>query len=254
MPMEGAQAGHGSRDACDPGHDRPLRAEDIMTAPVATIGPDARLADIAALLAERRISGLPVVDRGVVAGMVSEGDLLRRYELGTERKPRARWWLPSLAIPPGPADYVKSHAQRAADIMSRPAICVTPDFPVRDIVAVFEKRAIRRVPVLRRGVLVGIVARADVVRALARRIRASAGDRRALSDEAMRQRLLRELASQGWWHAASTVTVERGVAHLWGVRRDDEDADAVRVAAQNVPGVVRVDDHRMYMDEFPSME
>ena len=88
-----------------------MRAEDIMTTGVITIAPDTTIREVATILLERRISGLPVVENGRVIGIVSEGDLLRRHEIGTDRKdPQGSWWMRLLQGEPGPAEYVKSHA------------------------------------------------------------------------------------------------------------------------------------------------
>ncbi len=137
-----------------------LKAKDIMTTQVITIGPDTLVPEIASLLLQRRISGLPVVDRGRVIGMVSEGDLLRRYEIGTDRKRfKGSWWMHVFKSDPGPAEYVKSHAGRAADIMTRPVVCIHEDLPIAKIAGIFEKRRIKRVPVTsRRVVIAGLVA------------------------------------------------------------------------------------------------
>jgi CBS domain-containing protein len=230
-----------------------MNAKDIMTTQVATIRPETRIAEIASLLLQRRISGLPVVDDGRVVGMVSEGDLLRRYEIGTERKRvDGSWWMHFLKGDPGPADYVKSHAVRAADIMTHPAICITHDLPAARIAALFEKRRIKRVPVLVDDRLAGIVTRADLVRALAARIRARR-QMHAQSDDAIRAQLLEELSSQAWWRAASNVTVTDGVVRYEGVYENDQDKAAARVAAENIPGVRRIEDHRISTAQLPAM-
>jgi CBS domain-containing protein len=114
---------------------------------------------------ERGVSALPVVDeKGTVVGIVSEGDLVRRTELGTETA--GSWWLVPLAE--GAArDYRKSHAAAVRDVMTRPVIGVRPSATLRQIAKLMEERRIKRVPVLDEGRLVGIVSRADLVRQLA---------------------------------------------------------------------------------------
>jgi CBS domain-containing protein len=230
-----------------------LKARDIMTTQVVTIAPDTRVRDIAALLLERGISGLPVVDGGRVIGMVSEGDLLRRYEIGTERKRfEGSWWMHFFTSDPGPAEYVKSHATRAADIMTRPVVSVAEDVAVAKIAAIFEKRRIKRVPVLRGERLAGIVTRANLVQALAVKTRLVTGVR-AQTDDAIRARLLGELSSQSWWHEVSNVIVTDGVVHYWGVYESFAEKEAARIAAENVPGVRRIDDHRVSAADLPTM-
>ena len=140
-----------------------MNAKDVMTTPVVTISPDTRLARIAALLAEHRISGVPVVDRGRVAGIVSERDLLDHREIGAAG-PRARapWWACMFLEAPDPSGYVRSHGIRAQDVMSAPAVTVGGDAPAARILALLDKRRIRRVPVVEGGRLAGIVTRADL--------------------------------------------------------------------------------------------
>jgi CBS domain-containing protein len=230
-----------------------LKAKDVMTTQVITIAPDTRVRDIASLLLARRISGLPVVDDGCVVGMVSEGDLLRRYEIGTDRKrAEGSWWMHLFTSDPGPAEYVKSHATRACDIMTRPVVSVGEEVSVAKIAAIFEKRRIKRVPVLRGERLAGIVTRANLVQALAVKARVVTGAR-ALTDDAIRARLLGELSSQAWWHEISNVIVTDGVVHYWGVYESFAEKEAARIAAENVPGVRRIDDHRMRAADLPTM-
>lgn len=142
-----------------------MQATDVMTASVATIGADATVRDAAKLMFERGVSALPVLDeKEHVVGIVSEGDLVRRRELGTETT--GSWWL--LALADGAArDYRKTHATAVRDVMTRPVFGVRPSASLREIAKLMEERRIKRVPVLDGGHLVGIVSRADLVRQLA---------------------------------------------------------------------------------------
>jgi CBS domain-containing protein len=226
-----------------------MRAKDIMTTPVVSIEPSASVRELAQLLRDRRISGVPVVANGAVVGMVSEGDLLRRHEIGTDRYDR-RWW-PRLSARTG-ADYVRSHARRAADIMSRPVVCVAENTPVSQIVSLFEKKRIRRVPVTRNRHLVGLVSRADVVSALLKTRRTVA--QLATGDAAIQRRLDDELAGQpGWQRYSSGATVAGGVVHYWGLLDSEEEKQAARVCAENIAGVRAVIDHRKYFNSMNSM-
>jgi CBS domain-containing protein len=237
-----------------------MKAKDVMTGQVITIRPDTRVREIALLMLQRRISGVPVVDHDVVVGVVSEADLLHRHEIGTDRKgSRDSWWMRLLAGDPGPTDYVKSHAARAADIMAHPAVCISDnqdvadnsdDLDVADIARIFLKRGIKRLPVLREDRLVGIVTRADLVRALASRIPPTRG-RRTQTDHGIRDRLVAELSSHRWWPSATNVTVADGIVHYWGIYETEQGRMAARVAAENVPGVKRVDDHRIAAARLP---
>jgi CBS domain-containing protein len=231
-----------------------MKAKDIMTTPVVTIEPDTTVREIAALLLKRRISAVPVVESGRVVGLVSEGDLLRRHEIGTDSdRPAGSWWLRLIRGDRSPAEYVKSHAAHARDIMTRDVITVEEDTSIAEIAAVLEARRIKRVPVLRGEHLVGIVSRANLVQALAARPRAGKAPR-AKGDGAIRRQLLAELERQPWWlSSASNVIVTDGVVHYWGLIDSDGQKEAARIAAENVPGVRGVEDHRMRYTDVPSM-
>jgi CBS domain-containing protein len=220
-----------------------MNANDIMTRSVVTISPDTMLADVAALLAQHRISGLPVVEKGRVVGLVSESDLLQHRELGA-RNAKQPWWAAMFLERPDPLEYVKAHAVRAQDVMTRPVVSVSEDTPAAKVAALLDKRRIRRVPVLREDRLVGIVTRADLVRSMGlteRKLRL----RTSQTDGAIRARLLEELEAQPWWNSASYVEVTRGVVRFWGICYGDEARHAARVAAENIAGVRRVEDDRV---------
>ena len=231
-----------------------MKAKDIMTTPVITIGPDTPVLDIAGLLLERQISAVPVVEEGRVVGLVSEGDLLHRREIDTDGSvPEASWWTRLVEEDPAPAAYVKSHASRAGDIMTRNVVSVVEETSIAEIASLFETRKIKRVPVLRRKELVGIVSRADLVQLLA--VKAKTCDAQYhRTDDQIREQLLSELINQPWWRqSSSSVIVTDGVVHYWGVLRSDDERQAARVAAENVPGVCKVEDHRMRLADLPSM-
>ncbi len=143
-----------------------MQAKDVMTSPVVTVGPDASVTDVARLLLERHISAAPVVDgSGTLLGVVSEGDLMRRPEAGTERRPS--WWLTLISEPQDEArEYLKSHGLHARDVMTRHVLTVEEDASLQDIATLLEKHRIKRVPVMRAGKVVGIVSRANLLQAL----------------------------------------------------------------------------------------
>ena len=220
-----------------------MNANDIMTRSVVTISPDTMLADAGALLAQYRISGLPVVEKDRVVGLVSESDLLQHRELGA-RSAKRPWWASMFLERPDPLEYVKAHAVRAQDVMTSPVVSVAEDTAAAKIAALLDKHRIRRVPVLREKRLVGIVTRADLVRSLGltkRKLRL----RTSQSDGAIRARLLEELEAQPWWNTASYVEVTRGVVRFWGICYGDDAKHAARVAAENIAGVRRVEDDRV---------
>jgi CBS domain-containing protein len=222
-----------------------MRAGDVMTADVVTVGPGARVDEIARLMLEHHISAVPVVDAaGGLVGIVSEGDLVRRVETATVG--RRAWWLELLADPAALArDYVKTHGRRAADVMTREVLTVGVDTPLEDVARLLERRGVKRVPVVREGRVIGIVSRADLVRGLAvRPVQPPPGG--AADDRVIRDRVLAALRGQPWWIGAyRNVVVVDGVVHLWGLARSPAEREAMRVAAETVPGVQRVEDHLM---------
>jgi CBS domain-containing protein len=220
-----------------------MRAMDVMTSEVLTVDENATVPAVARLLAERGISAVPVVNKeNRVIGMVSEGDLLHRAETGTER--RGSWWLEMMASTNKLAgDYVKSHSGKVKDVMTRDVISVIDTTPVADIAVVLETNRIKRVPVVRDGKLVGIVSRANLVRALAMTIDEQVSGTEA-NDRSIRDKLLAELKAQRWAEVSpANVTVKDGVVHLWSSYLSEQEKRALLVAAENTPGVRRVEDH-----------
>ncbi|HVC52187.1 MAG TPA: CBS domain-containing protein [Stellaceae bacterium] len=224
-----------------------MRAMDIMTTDVITVDPDTTVQALATLLAERGISGAPVVDSvGRLVGVVSEGDLLHRAEIGTARRHRARrrsWWLDHFASDAA-RDYVKSHGRTVNDIMTRDAVTVIEDTELADVAALLEARRIKRVPVVRDGKVVGIVSRANIVRAVGA-TRGVAPAAAESDDRSIRAHLLAELGREEWvklW--PEDVIVREGVVHFW--LSDDEPEEmrqALRVAAETIAGVRSVEEH-----------
>ena len=184
-----------------------MLAMDVMTNEVITVDENATVPEAARLLAENGISALPVVDKDHrVIGMVSEGDLLHRAETGTER--RRSWWLEMVSSTNKLAgEYIKSHSGKVKDVMTHDVLSVTEETPVADIAVLLETRRIKRVPVLHDGKLVGIVSRANLVRALAMTINGAADGAEA-DDRALRDKLLAELKGQKWAEVSpANVTV-----------------------------------------------
>jgi CBS-domain-containing membrane protein len=218
-----------------------MKARDVMTSPVITVKPTTSVKEVARLFLERRISAVPVVDnQGKVIGMVSEGDLVHRAEISTERQ--RPWWLVLMAGDSGlAAEYIKSHAKRVSDIMSRNVITAAPDTPLNEIAEMLEKYVIKRLPIVRDGQLVGIVSRANLVQAIA-----TSGSKLdiPLSDITIREKLLKELNRQSWAHTVPlNAIVNDGVVDLWGFAESDTERKAIRVAAEATPGVRAVNDH-----------
>jgi len=219
-----------------------MKVSDIMTHPVLTVTPETTVGEVAELMIGHRISGLPVVDSaGDVVGIVTEGDLLRRAETGTERR-RARWL--EFLIAPGrlASEYAHANGRRVGEVMTDTVLSVGPDDPVTDLIELMERRRIKRVPVIDRGQLVGIVSRAILVRALVGNL-PRADSRSVITDDEIRDRILAEIAKQPWGPRASVdVRVENGIVELHGAVTDDRERPALRVLAENVPGVKEVRD------------
>lgn len=225
-----------------------MKAADIMTTPVISVGPETPVSEIASLLAERRISGVPVLDDGQLVGLVSEGDFLHRHEIGTDQIPPPKhWWGTLFGGRHLMADYIKSHASRARDIMTRDVLSVQAGAPIHEVALALEKRGIKRLPVLEGTRLVGIISRADLVRAIVAAL-PSGESAEPLSDDAIHARLLQELEHQLWWYlGVSDLSVEHGVVTYSGTVQSEEERDAARVAAESIPGVVGVKDKRLPM-------
>lgn len=231
-----------------------MNAREVMTRKVITVTSGTLVRDVARLLLERRISAVPVVDGERLVGMISEADLLHRYEIGTDcASGNDPWWIRLFSAERSPQEYVKSHARHARDVMTVDVASVTPDTPLAEIATLLEKRRIKRLPVVEEGHVVGIVSRADLVRALA-----AAGNAAATAgqpaDAAIRERLLAELHRQTWWRTElASVTVEQGVVTYRGVIQWENERAAARVAAETIPGVRNVVDLRMAYRDLPSM-
>ena len=224
-----------------------MNAADVMTRNVVTVGADASIGQAIALMLDHRLSGLPVVDgSGKVVGMLTEGDLLRRAETQTERQ-RPRW----LELLLGPSrlanEYVRTHGRKVGEIMTEDVVSVAEDTPLAEIVQLMERRRIKRLPVLRGDALVGIVTRADLMRALGQLV-----DKEPISasdDDEIQKCVLAELARTAWApRAGITVVVTDGIVELDGAITNEKAREAVRVAAENVPGVKSVRDRLVWVE------
>ena len=235
-----------------------MRAMDVMTTDVISVDPNTSVQALATLLSERGISGVPVVDSdNRLIGVVSEGDLLHRVETATERLPepvtgrRRSWWLDAIASDQDLArDYVKSHGRTVKDVMTPDVISVTDTTDLAEIAMLLETKRIKRVPVVRDGKLVGIVSRANLVRALAA-IKSGPPTDGDIDDRTIREKLLAELKGQEWFKMqewfkiwAADIIVRDRIVHFWlSQNQSEEERRALRVAAENIPGVRRVEEH-----------
>jgi CBS-domain-containing membrane protein len=223
-----------------------MKAVDVMTAPVVSVTPETRTRDAIELMLSQHLSGLPVLDQeGRIVGIVSEGDFVRRSELGTE-KHRSRFIAFILGPGRGAHDYTKSHARFIRGVMTEEVIAVTEDTSLEDIVALMEKHAIKRVPIMRGDAIIGMVSRSDLLRAL---VAASRRREEALDDGAIKERILAELAHEEWAPSSCIgVEVQDGVVHITGTVFDARQRLALKVAIENTPGVKSVHDKLVWID------
>ena len=229
-----------------------MNAADVMTERLLSVGPDTAITEAVRVMLDNNVSGLPVVDGGGrLLGIVTEGDFLRRAETGTERR-RSRWL--EFLLGPGrlAADYVHTHGRKVEEVMTRDVVSVSEDAPLDAIVRLMERRRIKRVPVLRAGKVVGIVSRANLLRALA----SVAGELRpaAASDAELRRLVLAEIEKQPWSSGnAINVVVRDGVVQFWGVISDERQRDALRVMVENIGGAKGVADNLIWVEPMSGL-
>jgi CBS domain-containing protein len=214
-----------------------------MVSKVITVGPDTTVQEIANILLSNRISAVPVVDgTGALIGIVSEGDLMHRVEAGTER--HRSWWLKLVGDKGAMArEFLKSHAIKALDVMTRPVITAPPDMPLGEVASLLEKHRIKRVPIVTNGKLIGIVSRANLLQALAA-MRRDIPRESKLGDSELRNRIVSEMRTNLPESALQiNVIVHDGEVELWGAVDTQDEKDALRVAAELTPGVRNVADY-----------
>src|SRR5215469_1392837 len=228
-----------------------MNAGEVMSRNPIAVPAEAGLAEALRLMFDHRVSGLPVVDgRAGLVGILTEGDLLRRSEIGTAGQRSG--WLDLLTMPGRLAsDYVRTHTRRVGEIMTRDVVSVAEDTPLTEVVRLMERHRIKRVPVLRDDALIGIVSRADLLCAIRRLLVAE--PKTAASDETIRQHALAELERAPWAPHGLSVDVVNGVVTLHGVILDERKRTALRVAAENVPGVKAVADRIIWVEPHSGM-
>jgi CBS domain-containing protein len=228
-----------------------MKAADVMTRQVITISADASILQAARLMLQNRISGLPVVDQqGQLVGVITEGDFLRRAETGSERHRPS--WLEFLVSPGRLADeYVHTHGRKVEEVMSRSPQTICEDASLEEVVRTMVHKKIKRVPVMRDGMLVGIITRADLLHALvsvARVIPPIPKD-----DTAIRDRIVSEIDKLPWRPAGVSVLVRDGSVELSGTILDERAREGIRVLVENVPGVRAIHDHMVWVEPLSGM-
>lgn len=226
-----------------------MNVADVMTRHVISVSPDASVEAAAKQMLERGISGLVVVDdKGELAGVITEGDLLRRDELGTERS--RPWWLRLLVSPGRQAlDFTRTHGRRVRDVMTEDVVTVAATATLEEVVELMEQHRIKRVPVTEENRVVGVVSRADLLRAL---VVSSRNDTPlATDDRSVRAAVLDAVDKQSWTPLTTlNVTVADGVVDIWGTITNEDERRAICVLAENTPGVKKVNDHLVFVEPY----
>ena len=229
-----------------------MKANDVMTSAVISADPDATVLQAARYMLQHHISGLPVIDKtGKLVGILSEGDFLRRRETQTERR-RSRWL--EFLMGPGKmaAEYTHSHGNKVAEVMTTSVRTVNEDTALEDIVELMERHRIKRVPVLHGNKVVGIVTRSNLMHAMVSLARTE--PKAAKDDASIREKLLAEIREQKWALSSMiNVVVRDGVVEFWGAIVDERQREALKVAAENIPGVKEVKDHLAWVETTSGM-
>jgi len=229
-----------------------LTAADLMQNNVLTVNSHASIADAARMMLRNKVSGLPVTDwEGRLAGIVTEGDLLRRSEIGTERR-RSRWL--ELLLGPGraAAEYTVEHGRNVSEVMSDQVVAVVPETPLGEVVALMEQHHIKRVPVLGGEKPIGILSRADLLRAL---VEATAECQATVADDVQIRGHIQQAIDRERWSPRATIKIDvkNGIVTLGGCIADDRERTALTVLAENVPGVEKVVDELLWVEPLSGM-
>jgi CBS domain-containing protein len=215
-----------------------MKVADVMTRGVISVAPEDSMRKAALLMLQYDVSGFPVLDRGKLVGMVTEGDFLSRVETGTERRQtRGIEFL----IDPGrlASEYAHAHGRKVADVMSRDVVTVAEDASLEHAVRLMERHYIKRLPVVRGSAMVGILTRADILHAFI--VGSPKPQGASVSDGAIREQLMAELEKQPWApHRSVNVVVDNGIVEFQGSVRDERQRVALRIIAENIPGVQAV--------------
>ena len=213
-----------------------MKVSDVMTTAVVTVGSETPLRDVAALLTERRISGLPVVDEGRVVGVVSEGDILAK-ERGRVAERRG---LFGVLLDDRATAELKLEARTAGTAMTSPALTIAPNRPVAEAAGTMVDEGVNRLPVVdAEGTLLGIVTRADLVRAFVR------------TDDELAEDIREGVLLKALWITPGNVNVvvNEGVVRLSGEVENRATAEMLPDFVQRVPGVVAVRSDVTWEDE-----
>jgi len=229
-----------------------MKVSDVMTRRVISVSPEADIRDAVELMLKNRISGLPAIDdKGNLVGIVSEADFLRRAETGTEHR-QSPWYVAFFGPGESASEFVGAHGLKVHDVMTREPITVTEGAPLHKAVDLMERHRVKRLPVVRGGKVIGIITRANLLRALAGIHRAAAHPPR--SDADIRKRIVSAISKQTWSAGALVeVIVHNGAVDLWGTVSDIAQRNALKVLVLATPGVKRVEDHLSWTGSMPAI-
>ena len=219
-----------------------MQAQDVMTSEVITVTPEMSVAEVAALLVQHRIGAVPVVTKsGQLVGIISQTDLGHRSETGTEK--RRKWWPDMFTDANARArEYVKSHGLKVSDVMTRGINSVSHDASLAEVADVLDAHRVRQVPVMRNGKMVGMISRADLVRAFTR-LSATAPTQRAASGE-LQKAIWAEIKAHNWLQSSFiNLAVKDGVVELFGAVESPDQKRALVVLVSRVEGVQKVEDN-----------
>jgi len=228
-----------------------MRAHQVMTRNPITITEDTSLREAALLMLENRISGLPVVDKfGKLVGIITEGDFIRRAEIGTQTR-RARWL--AFFVGPGRAatEFVHEQGRKVGEVMNSKPVTITEETSLEDVVHLMEKHNIKRLPVVKGAQLLGMVTRTDLLRTVANLDR-EVPDPTA-DDDHIQQRIIRAIEKSAWRPVSFNIRVRDGIVHVDGIITDERSRQATIVAAENVEGVKQVHDHLCWVEPMSGL-
>jgi CBS domain-containing protein len=224
-----------------------MKASEVMRSPAVSIAPSCRVIDAVRLLMETNRRGLTVVDRaGILVGIVSEGDFLRRVELETGPTDRP-WFDAFFGTGESAAAFARAYGRSIDEIMTRDPVCVVPDADLTEAIALMESHHVAQIPVVFEGAVLGMISKAELLAAVARKL-----DRSTHPGQHVRETILAAIRKESWATGAIVdVVVADGKVQMWGMIVDHNQRRALKALIENVTGIERITDHLKLRDELP---